>query len=59
MQTISSNSGGAMKALAELICLSDLKEHFVIKMKAVKSQEAEPNGKQTGVGDGLENFTMG
>lgn len=48
-----------MKALAELICLSDLKEHFVIKMKAVKSQEAEPNGKQTGVGDGLENFTMG
>ena len=30
-----------------------------IKMKAVKSQEAEPNGKQTGVGDGLENFTMG
>ena len=48
-----------MKALAELICLSDLKELFVIKMKELKSQAAEPNGKQTGVGDGLENFTMG
>jgi len=63
MQTISTNAGGAMKALAELICLSDLKELFMIKMKELKSQAAEPNGKQTGVGDvigdGLENFTMG
>lgn len=56
MQTISTNAGGAMKALAELICLSDLRELFNIKVKELKSREAEPNGKQTGVGDRLENF---